>query len=191
LTLFWIYIIRRRPRLAVPPTNTPLNRLIVANAFPRSIDLTLPVNGSIDRAAPSWTTSLQDQYLATIDTFSKYDNVLAYGVGNEVIIDPSGSGDAAFIKASARDIRAYLSVSLDCISIVPIIDYDVATLLNRAHLSHTPLLTVIPGFTPLLTISLATRQVATVPRHLLIFTVSTTSMLFLFTKLCSCSYSSQ
>ena len=75
-----------------------------------SIDLTLPVNGSIDRASPAWTNNLLDSYIATIDAFSKYDNVLAYNVGNEVVIAANGTDAAAFIKAAARDTKAYLSV---------------------------------------------------------------------------------
>lgn len=49
------------------------------------LDLSLPANGSINRAAPSWTTALLDEYMRTIDVFNKYDNVLAYSVGNEVV----------------------------------------------------------------------------------------------------------
>ena len=66
------------------------------------------MNGSIDRNSPSWTTALQDQYLETIQSFSKYDNVLAYNVGNEVVIAPNGTAAAAFVKAAARDIKLYL-----------------------------------------------------------------------------------
>ncbi|KAI0320437.1 carbohydrate-binding module family 43 protein/Glycoside hydrolase family 72 protein [Amylostereum chailletii] len=72
------------------------------------IDLSLPVNGSIDRSSAAWTTALQDQYTASIDAFSKYDNVLAYNVGNEVVISPDGTGALAFVKAAARDTKAYL-----------------------------------------------------------------------------------
>lgn len=73
-----------------------------------SIDLALPTNGSIDRLSPSWTTNLLDLYLGTINAFNKYDNVLAYNVGNEVIVNPAGTDAAPFIKAAARDVRAYL-----------------------------------------------------------------------------------
>ncbi|EPQ61101.1 glycoside hydrolase family 72 protein [Gloeophyllum trabeum ATCC 11539] len=73
------------------------------------IDLSLPLNGSFDRNAPAWTTSLLDQYITTIDAFSGYDNVLAYNVGNEVVIAANGTGTAAFIKAAARDVKAYLA----------------------------------------------------------------------------------
>ncbi|TFK93557.1 carbohydrate-binding module family 43 protein [Polyporus arcularius HHB13444] len=73
------------------------------------IDLALPVNGSIDRLNPSWTTNLLDLYIGTINAFNKYDNVLAYNIGNEVITAPAGTGAAPFIKAAARDVRAYLN----------------------------------------------------------------------------------
>jgi hypothetical protein len=73
-----------------------------------SIDLSLPGNGSMDRNAPSWTTNLLDLYTETINVFSKYDNVLAYNVGNEVVIAPNGTAAAAFVKAAARDVKAYM-----------------------------------------------------------------------------------
>ncbi|KAH0838660.1 carbohydrate-binding module family 43 protein/Glycoside hydrolase family 72 protein [Lanmaoa asiatica] len=73
------------------------------------IDLALPLNGSIDRNVPSWTTALQDQYIETIQAFSKYDNVLAYNVGNEVVIAANGTAAATFVKAAARDVKSYLN----------------------------------------------------------------------------------
>ncbi|KAI9513151.1 glycoside hydrolase family 72 protein [Russula earlei] len=72
------------------------------------LDLTLPVNGSIDRTAPTWTTNLLDSYIATINVFLKYDNVLAYNIGNEIVVSPNGTNAGPFIKAAARDIKAYL-----------------------------------------------------------------------------------
>jgi 1,3-beta-glucanosyltransferase GAS1 len=36
---------------------------------------------------------------------------LAYNVGNEVITTPNGTAAAAFIKAAARDVKAYLWVA--------------------------------------------------------------------------------
>ncbi|KAJ7624905.1 1,3-beta-glucanosyltransferase [Roridomyces roridus] len=72
------------------------------------LDLTLPLNGSIDTTQPAWGTNVLDQYLRTIDTFEKYDNVLAYNIGNEVI-KSDATQSAPFIMAAARDIRAYLN----------------------------------------------------------------------------------
>ena len=39
--------------------------------------------------APSWTTSLLDLYLGTVDAFLGYDNVLAFNIGNEVVTAPA------------------------------------------------------------------------------------------------------
>lgn len=66
------------------------------------------MNGSIDRDDPTWTTALLTQYQDTIDAFNKYDNVLAFNVGNEVITAANETATAAFIKAAARDTKAYL-----------------------------------------------------------------------------------
>jgi hypothetical protein len=68
------------------------------------------VNGSIDRASPSWSTNLLDLYIDTIDAFSKYDNVLAFNVGNEVVIASNVTDVTAYVKAAARDVKAYLWV---------------------------------------------------------------------------------
>ncbi|EIM92490.1 uncharacterized protein STEHIDRAFT_117496 [Stereum hirsutum FP-91666 SS1] len=73
------------------------------------IDLSLPLTGSISRTSPAWTTDLLDEYIETINTFSKYDNVLAYNVGNEVVSGLNESAAITFVKAAARDVKAYLS----------------------------------------------------------------------------------
>ncbi|CAO1620368.1 unnamed protein product [Parajaminaea phylloscopi] len=72
------------------------------------IDLGLPLNGSINRASPSWDTALQTLFIDTIDAFSGYDNLLAVGVGNEVVSTDGTTNAAPFVKAAARDIKAYL-----------------------------------------------------------------------------------
>ncbi|KAG8937260.1 1,3-beta-glucanosyltransferase gas1 [Tulasnella sp. 419] len=72
------------------------------------IDLALPVNGSIDRASPAWTVNLLNLYVGTVDAFLKYDNVLAFNVGNEVVTGTPDTVAAPFIKAAARDVKAYL-----------------------------------------------------------------------------------
>ncbi|KAJ6612839.1 glycoside hydrolase family 72 protein [Mycena sp. CBHHK59/15] len=89
------------------------------------IDLTLPLNGSIDTTQPVWSTNIQDQYINTVNAFSKYDNVLAYNVGNEVLT--AGAINAApFIKAAARDMKAYLT-SISSSALVGYADIDGAS----------------------------------------------------------------
>ncbi|RSH78803.1 1,3-beta-glucanosyltransferase gas1 [Apiotrichum porosum] len=73
------------------------------------LDVSLPLNGSIDRASPAWTTNLLDQYITTINKFNGYSNVLAYNVGNEVINTVNNTAAAPFVKAAARDTKAYLT----------------------------------------------------------------------------------
>ncbi|ORX38966.1 putative 1,3-beta-glucanosyltransferase [Kockovaella imperatae] len=72
------------------------------------LDLSLPLNGSINRAEPSWTTNLLDAYINTINAFDKYDNILGYTIGNEVVNLASNTDAAPYVKAAARDIKAYL-----------------------------------------------------------------------------------
>ncbi|GFZ51518.1 1,3-beta-glucanosyltransferase gas1 [Saitozyma sp. JCM 24511] len=72
------------------------------------LDISLPLNGSIDRASPAWSTNLLDEYTTTINAFLKYDNVLAFNIGNEVVNLVSNTNAAPFVKAAARDIKAYL-----------------------------------------------------------------------------------
>jgi hypothetical protein len=66
------------------------------------------VNGSIDRVSPSWTTNLLDLYIKTIDKFLPYPNVLGFTIGNEIVNGSDATVAAPFIKAAARDTKAYL-----------------------------------------------------------------------------------
>lgn len=77
------------------------------------IYLILDINSpkySLNRADPS--PSYNDVYLqnifATVDAFAKYDNVLAFLSGNEVINDAGSTNAAPFVKAVTRDIRQYI-----------------------------------------------------------------------------------
>ncbi|WVR09251.1 hypothetical protein IAU60_006316 [Kwoniella sp. DSM 27419] len=72
------------------------------------LDVSLPLNGSIDRSSPSWSTNLLNEYIATIDAFRNYDNVLGFNIGNEVITVAANTNAAPYVKAAARDIKAYL-----------------------------------------------------------------------------------
>ncbi|KAJ7102325.1 1,3-beta-glucanosyltransferase [Mycena belliarum] len=99
--------------IRVYSVDSSLNHDSCMNAFSAAgiytiIDLALPLNGSIDRNSPAWTTNLQNQYISTIASFSKFPNVLAYNVGNEVLLSDA-TAPAPFVKAAARDIKAYLT----------------------------------------------------------------------------------
>ncbi|KAJ7059573.1 glycoside hydrolase family 72 protein, partial [Mycena amicta] len=94
------------------------------------LDLTLPLNGSIDTTLPTWSTNLLDQYINTIDVFNKYDNVLAYNVGNEVLT-AIATNAAPFIKAAARDTKAYLT-SISSSALVGYADIDGAAAFRDA-----------------------------------------------------------
>lgn len=113
------------------------------------------MNGSIDRDSPAWTTNLLDSYISTINAFSKYDNILAYNVGNEVVTAPNETNAAPFLKAAARDIKAYLSVHFIpvlAISLMPAFILEIPR--NRLHSLVMPESMVIPrGLFRLQTIS--------------------------------------
>lgn len=133
-----------------------------------SIDLSLPVNGSIDRLSPAWSTNLLDLYINTIDVFSKYDNVLAYNVGNEVVIAPEGTDAAAFIKAAARDVKAYLFVLtlLSKTSSFLTFVFLAPPSLRARSLVMPPSTVTIRGWIPSQTISAVTSPTPTLARTL-------------------------
>ncbi|KAJ7053595.1 1,3-beta-glucanosyltransferase [Mycena amicta] len=77
------------------------------------LDLALPLGGSIETGSiatgfPFWSTDLLDQYIETINVFTRYNNILAFSVGNEVVAI-NATGAAPFVKAAARDVKAYLT----------------------------------------------------------------------------------
>jgi hypothetical protein len=120
-----------------------------------SLDLTLPLNGSIDRVSPAWTTNLLDSYIGTINAFSKYDNVLVYNIGNEVVTSPNQTAAAPFVKAAARDTKAYLSVHfVPVLAISLMLAFILEIPRSRLHSLAMPQSMVIPrGLFRLQTIS--------------------------------------
>ncbi|KAI4189479.1 MAG: hypothetical protein L6R41_001441 [Letrouitia leprolyta] len=61
----------------------------------------------ISDTSPTWDMNMFDHYTKTLDTFAKYDNLLAVAVGNNIIDYSSTSLSAPYIKAAIRDIKAY------------------------------------------------------------------------------------
>ncbi|KAJ2891611.1 hypothetical protein MKZ38_000177 [Zalerion maritima] len=56
---------------------------------------------------PWWNQTQVDAFGAVMDTFHSYSNVLGFFVGNEVILTKNQSEAAPFVKAAARDLKAY------------------------------------------------------------------------------------
>ena len=54
-----------------------------------------------------WNRTQYDAYAKVMDAFQGYDNTLAFFVGNEVIAKQTDSPAAPFVKAAARDMKAY------------------------------------------------------------------------------------
>ncbi|OBT85210.1 hypothetical protein VE02_05651 [Pseudogymnoascus sp. 03VT05] len=65
---------------------------------------------SINRAdpLPSYNAVFLQSLFATIDEFAKYTNTLAFFSGNEVINDGTTTAAAPYVKATTRDMRAYI-----------------------------------------------------------------------------------
>ncbi|MBE3043235.1 hypothetical protein IMZ48_11820, partial [Candidatus Bathyarchaeota archaeon] len=58
---------------------------------------------------PSYNTAYIQNVFATIDTFAKYDNTLAFFSGNEVINEEAGTTvSAPYVKAITRDMKNYI-----------------------------------------------------------------------------------
>ena len=60
-------------------------------------------------AQPSWDVSLLSEYMTTIDNLAKYDALMAVNVANEVVTQANNSVASAFVKAAARDTKAYIT----------------------------------------------------------------------------------
>lgn len=61
----------------------------------------------IEQDSPSWNQTQFDRFAAVMDTFQKYDNTAGFFVGNEVLTTGNGSIAAPYVKAAARDMKAY------------------------------------------------------------------------------------
>ncbi|KPI38321.1 1,3-beta-glucanosyltransferase gas2 [Cyphellophora attinorum] len=70
------------------------------------IGLTEPLH-ALDRADPEWTEELFTHMTKIVDTFAPYNNTLALEVSNELINDNKTSGVAPYVKAAARDMKAF------------------------------------------------------------------------------------
>jgi hypothetical protein len=70
-------------------------------------DLSEPVT-SINRDQPQWNVPLFERYTKVIDVMAKYTNTLGFFAGNEVSNAKNNTVASAFVKAAARDSKAYI-----------------------------------------------------------------------------------
>ncbi|KAH7412257.1 Glucanosyltransferase-domain-containing protein [Phaeosphaeria sp. MPI-PUGE-AT-0046c] len=64
-------------------------------------------NTQIYEGAPKWNSTQRDAFGKVMDAFHSYDNLAGFFVGNEAITTANGSVTAPYIKAAARDLKAY------------------------------------------------------------------------------------
>lgn len=70
-------------------------------------DLSSPKE-SIITDDPKWDVELLDRYTQVIDEMQKYNNVLGFFAGNEVITDSTNTEAGTFVKAAIRDTKSYM-----------------------------------------------------------------------------------
>lgn len=61
----------------------------------------------IEPDVPHWNQSQYDHFAQVMDEFQQFDNLFAFFVGNEVLTTGANSKAAPYVKAAARDMKAY------------------------------------------------------------------------------------
>lgn len=61
----------------------------------------------IEQDTPAWNQTQFDAFSKVMDEFQQFDNTAGFFVGNEVLTTGNGSVAAPYVKAAARDMKAY------------------------------------------------------------------------------------
>lgn len=61
----------------------------------------------IEQDAPHWNQSQVNAFAEVMDAFHGYENLAGFFVGNEVVTKENGTVAAPYVKAAARDMKAY------------------------------------------------------------------------------------
>ena len=83
--------------------------LLSENGIYLILDVNTP-RSSISREDPacSYNSDYLRQVFATVDEFARYDNVLGFFAGNEVINTEASTNTAPYVKAVVRDMKKYM-----------------------------------------------------------------------------------
>ena len=63
---------------------------------------------SINRDDPAWDDVLYTRFTSVVDTMSKYNNMIGFFAGNEVVNNATNANAMPFVKAAVRDMKAYI-----------------------------------------------------------------------------------